>query len=336
VIEAYEAFSRGVINLRFESYESLDRAVMLFERALAIDPSYARAHLELGSAYANKAEYLAIPELNERALAHYRRALELRPGLVRAWREMGSALVSLGREDEGLEAIRKALELDEGDAGALAAMARALFVGSARFREAAEYFDRALLRNPQAGWYALQLSHCAALLREFARGEAAAHRAAALQEAFQSGQEGVRIVGAHMRLAHLAALQGRWAEAIDHLQRELVFLQRVDHALRSRIIIELHMRLGAALLRLGSAEQAQAAFRTALDGFEQRVRLGADDPFTRYYVASVHALRGESQEAIDCLEKAARRRRRFTLERARIEPEFEGLRGDPRFQALLG
>ena len=44
-------------------YESLDRAVTLFERAVALDSRYARAHLELGVAYETKADYLAIPEL---------------------------------------------------------------------------------------------------------------------------------------------------------------------------------------------------------------------------------------------------------------------------------
>jgi hypothetical protein len=156
VVEAYEAFSKGVINLQRESYESLDRATFLFERATALDPGYARAHLELGSTYANKAEYLAIPELQDRALASFRRALELRPGMVRAWREMGSTLISLCRDEEGIEAIRRGLELDPDDAGALASMARALFVGQARFRDAVPYFEKALARNPQAGWYALQ------------------------------------------------------------------------------------------------------------------------------------------------------------------------------------
>ena len=45
VVGAYEAFSKGVLNLRAESYESLDRAVMLFEHAVDLDPGYARAHL---------------------------------------------------------------------------------------------------------------------------------------------------------------------------------------------------------------------------------------------------------------------------------------------------
>jgi tetratricopeptide (TPR) repeat protein/TolB-like protein/predicted Ser/Thr protein kinase len=336
VVEAYEAFSKGVINLRVESYESLDRAVVLFEQAVRLDPAYARAHLELGAAYSTKADYLAIPQFHERALESLKRALALRPGLVRAWREMGGVLVSLGRAEEGIQAIRKALELDPDDAGALGTMGRALFVGFARFKEAAEYLEMALLRNPQGGWWALQLSHCLTLLRELDRAEAAARRAAELQEALLSGQEGIRIVGAYMRLGHLAALQGRHGEATEQYRRELAFLQRVDHALRSRIFIELHMRLGAAHLRLGQAEEAWATLQVARDAFEQRVRLGADEAFTRYYAACVYALRGETEEALACLSKAIRMRRAFNVARARIEPEWEALRAEPRFQELLG
>jgi TolB-like protein/tRNA A-37 threonylcarbamoyl transferase component Bud32 len=335
VIEAYEAFSKGVLNLRVESHESLDRAVFFFEKAVRLDPAYARAHLELGVARSSQADYLAIPELHERALECFRRALELRPGLVRAWREMGASLVALCREDEGIEAIRRALELDPEDAGALAAMARAHFVGRAEFEEAARFFERALGRNPQGGWYALQLSHCLALLRDFPRGEAAARRAVTLQEDLLSGHEGIVIVGAHMRLGHLAALQERYLEAIEHFERERAFLERVQHALLNRILIELSMRTGAAHARLGHEERARAALALALDAFEQRVRLGADDPFTRYYAACVHAVRGDRALALDSLQKAAQKRRRFTLARARIEPEWDALRADPAFVALL-
>ncbi len=336
VVLAYEAFSRGVINLRLESYEALDRAAFLFERAVRLDPTYARAHLELGSAYGAKGDYLALPELYEGALTSLRRSLELSPALGRAWREMGAVLVSLGREDEGIEAIQHALDLDPEDAGALASMGRALFIGRAQFREAAGYFDRALARNPEGGWYALQLAHCAAFLREFERGETAARRAVALQEASLSGQERVVIVGAYMRLGHLAALQGRHNEAIEHFERELAFQQRVDHALRGRISIELHMRLGASLERRGDGAAARDALETARAAFESRLRMGADEPFTRYYAACVYALRGEDDEAIACLERALKMRRLFTLTRARIEPELEALRGNPRFRELTG
>jgi hypothetical protein len=65
------------------------------------------------------------------------------------------------------------------------------------------------------------------------------------------------------------------------------------------------------------------------------VRLGADDPFTRYYAAAVHALRGDAEPALAFLERALARQPAFTAARAAIEPEFEGLRSDPRFLRIV-
>jgi tetratricopeptide (TPR) repeat protein len=336
VLAAYEAFSKGVLNLREETYESLDRAVLFLERAVSLDPGYRRAHLELGVAYLTRADYLGVPELYERALASFRRALEGRPEFLRAWREIGLCLLSLGREDEGIAAIEKALALSPDEPTALMAMGRALFIGKADFRQAAAYFERALERRPDAGWYALQLSHCAALLRDLPRGEAAARRAIELQEAALSGREGIRVVGSYMRLGHVLALQERFGPAVEAFQQELSFLQRVDHALRSRIAIELHMRLGSAQKQLGRHEAARASLDIALQAFERRVGMGADEPFTRYYAACAYALRGDKEIAIACLEKAAKVRPRYTLERARIDPEFDGLRDMPAFRELIG
>jgi TolB-like protein/predicted Ser/Thr protein kinase/thioredoxin-like negative regulator of GroEL len=335
VLEAYEAYSRGMINLRIETYENLDRAVAFFEKAVRLDPRYARAHVELGSGYASKADYLSVPEIHDQALASLRSALDLDPGLVRAWKEVGGVLLALGRLDEAEEATGRALELDPEDPGALAARGRIFFIGRGEFREAASWFDRALARNPSGGWYALQLAHCAALLREHDRGEEAARRAAALQEASLTGREGTMIVGAYMRLGHLAALRGRDEEAVGHLRRELAFLDRVDHALRSRIRIELEMRIGASLGRLGDARGSADALDQSRAAFEERLRLGADDPFTRFYAACVYALRGDRDEALVSLERSIQGRRALNLARARIEPELELLRGDPRFHRLV-
>jgi len=335
VVEAYEAFAKGMVNLRVESYEALDRAVLFFERAVALDSDYARAHLQLGSAYEVKADYLAEPALYERAIESFRRAIDLAPDLAQAWKELGSSLTSLGREEEGIDAIQRALALDPADALAHGALARAFFIGRADFDRAAAEYEVVLRLNPQAGWSALQLAHCAALRRDFARGEAAARLAASLQEKMQSGKDGVVIVGSYMRLGHLAALQGRHQEALDHLERERRFVQQADHALRNRTLIELHQRIGAAHLHLGHAEEARAAFQAALAMFEERLRLGADDPFTRFYVAGIHALRGEPEQALSVLGRAVRMRRRFTVARARIEPEFASLREEPRFRDLV-
>jgi tetratricopeptide (TPR) repeat protein/predicted Ser/Thr protein kinase len=335
VIEAYEAHAKGVVNLREESPDALDRAIALFEKAVAIDPGFARAWADLGSAYDLKASYLSVPELSERAIGAYRRALERNPSFVRARRELGGTLIDVGRLEEGIAEIRLALELDPTDAGANHSLGRAYFVGLGRFSEAAAQFERALELNPSYGWAALQLAHCGALLRDFPRAERAARRAIELQEAFLSGREGALIVGGHTRLGQIAALQGRHEEALEEFDRELAFLQHYGHALKERHVVEIQERIGSSRLRLGLTEAATDALRTALDAFGRRLRMGADDPFTRYYAACACALLGQPDEALAHLAKAAASRPAFTAARAVIEPDLEVLRENPRFRELL-
>jgi TolB-like protein len=334
VLEAYEAYSKGLVFLRAESHESIDRALESFGRATFLDPAYARAHMQRGVALAVKAGHLGRPELYEPALQSLRKALELRPSLAEAWRELGATLV-YSHEDEAIVAIERALALEPGDASAHAALARAYFIGKGDFARAAVEYERALLLNPQAGWTALQLAHCVAFLGDYARGEAVALRGIVLQEEFLAGQEGLLIIGSYLRLGHLFALQGRHAEAKRQFERETLFLGRLDHALKARIFIELNTRLGASLLGLGDEAGGQATLDLAIETFERRLRLEGDDPFTRYYAAGAYALRGDPVAALDSLEKAAAGRRAFTVARAKLDPLFDRIRSEPRFRALI-
>lgn len=334
-VEAYEAFAKGLINLRAESPDAVDRAILFFERAVALDPNYTSAHVQQGIAYDLKADYLSMPELYQRALASLDRALILGPGVAEAHRARGTVLLSLGREDEAVASAERAIALDPAAASGYQTLGRITFIGCADFARAAEYYDKALALNPQAGWSALQLAHCRALLGEASRAEAAAWRAVILQEQFLSGREGQLIVGAYVRLGQALALQGRHREALHQFERELDFVQRVDHALRGRIFIELQQRMGEARIRLGDAAGGRAALDLAIEAFERRLRAGADDSSTRYYAACAYALRGEVELALDSLEKAASQRRRFTIARAGVESALESLRGEGRFRTLL-
>jgi TolB-like protein len=335
VLAAYEALSKGLLNMRADSYESLERAILFFERALALDPHYVRAQVELGAAYEQKGEYLNSSDVLERARGVLRRLVDTRPRFARAWRELGVTLLTLGRVDEGLDCLERALNLDPEDPRILGGIARAHFIGRADFPTASSLYQRAVERNPQAGWYWLQLSHCRALMRDLDAAGAAARRAIELQEGFLSGQQGVHVVGAYMRLGHVLFLEGRFREAADAHASELAFLERLDHALRSRIRVELHMRLGAALRGMGEPDRAQSAFTAGLEAFTARVALGADDPFTRYYAGAIHAMLGEADAALSLLERATERSPAFIVARARIEPEWDALRGDARFARFL-
>jgi tetratricopeptide (TPR) repeat protein len=156
-----------------------------------------------------------------------------------------------------------------------------------------------------------------------------------LQEEFLSGKEGIVIVGAYIRLGHLYALEGRHAEARREFEREMEFLGRIDHALKARVVIELHARLGASLQALREEKEARFALDFAIESFDRRNRVSGADPFTRYYGAGAYALRGDSDQALSELEQAAAQFRPYTVARARLDPLFESLRGTPRFQAMV-
>lgn len=335
VLEAYEAFTKGMINLRVGSTESLDRAILLFDKAIGLDPQYARAYSSLGAAYELKAEFLAMPELFERAIANYQKAIELRPHLADSYRGLGMVFVYLGREDEAIGAIRRSLAFAPQDFGSHAALGRAYFIGKGQFPEAAAEYEKALALNPKAGWVALQLAYCYALMGEPALGEKAARTAISLQEQFLSGKEGMQIIGAHTRLGHILYLEGRYEEAIAEFNRELEFLGQTNHALKDRAAIEVNQRLGSTLVRQGKSDQARPYLEQAVKGFQQRLQMGADEPFTRYYVACAYAMMGDREKALECLEKAVQVRPRFSIERARLDKDFESLRDNPRFQTLV-
>jgi tetratricopeptide (TPR) repeat protein len=334
-LQAYEAHAKGLLNLRLETQESLDRAIVFFERAVALDPDYARAHMHLGAACDWKGGYLGVPELIERAISSFERALALRPESSEAWRHMGVALVDLGRDEEGIAAFERALVLNPTEAAAYSGLGRVQFILRGDFARAVPAYEKALALNPQAGWSALQLAHCATYLRDFRKAEAAARRAVVLQRELLSGRTGLIIIGAFVRLGQIFALQGRPEEALAEYDREIEFLKDVDHALRGRIFIELYQRRGEAQLQIGDAAGGCASLELALEAFERRVRSGADDPATRYYAAGTYALCGQVEAALTSLEKAAQAHRRLTAARAPLEPALTSLRAEPRFRALI-
>ena len=169
-LAAYEAFSKGLLNLQAESPESIERAIVFFERAIALDPDYARAHMMLGSTLDLKGDWLSAPELSERALVSLDRALALRPDSPDVWRNRGGVFVTLGREDEALAAYELALSLNPLDFSGHSGLGRVHFILRGDFAAAVAAYERALALNPRAGWAALQLAHCATLLARLPEG----------------------------------------------------------------------------------------------------------------------------------------------------------------------
>jgi tetratricopeptide (TPR) repeat protein len=282
-----------------------------------------------------KGDFLSIPDMVNQAIEIERRALSIDPELADARMWLGSGLLRIGRTDEAIAEIREALRLDPDNGQAYQGLARAYWVGKGDFKAAIPLFDRAIALNPEAGYSYLQLALLLAWEGQLERAEDICRRAVELQEQYISGNLGLQIVGAHSRLGYVHYLKGEYDEALREYERELAFIGAGDHALRERTQLELNIKIGAVYLQQGRRDEAERHFGRALKSFDSRVANGADDSFTRYYVACLHALRGDRERALESLERVAKVNPELTAARARVDVDLASLRDEPRFQALL-
>jgi serine/threonine protein kinase/Flp pilus assembly protein TadD len=333
-VEAYESFARGMMNLRLASRDSIERAIAAFEHATRHDPEYALAWAALGGAYNLKGSFLSLTDLIEQAIEIERRALSIDPDLADAHTWLGAALLNLGRNDEAIGAMREAIRLEPDNGQAHQALARAYWVGKGDFASAIPEFERAIELNPDAGYSYLQLGLLLAWLGQFDRAEDVCKRAVELQDQYISGNAGLQVVGANGRLGYVYYLQGRYDDALREYERGLQFVASSDHALKDRTAIELTIKIGAAYQRQGRTADASRQFERARKMFDGLLAKGADDPFTRYYVACMYALGGDRERALDSLERVAAKLPALTAARVRRDPDVDSLRSDPRFEAI--
>ena len=327
-LEAFEAYSRGMLNLRMASRDAVDRAIGLFEQALELSPGYVEAMIALGSALDLKGAFLAMPDLLERSLALLRQAVALKPESAEAHIRLGETLADLGQIDDGIAEMHEGLRLAPDNAEAHANLARNFWMGKGDTELAITHFRRALALNPDAGYAHLQLALPHALRGELDAAEREARAAVVLQEQAMSGTQGLLLLGARSRLGYVFYRRGQYDEAIREYRRELEFISMSDHALRERTTIEIYQKLSAAYLRKGDLENAQLYFDRAVRAFDQRLAGGGDDPFTRYYMAALHAMRGDVESTRRHLEKPLAEMGVLTRWRLQRDPDFDEVRAE--------
>jgi serine/threonine protein kinase/tetratricopeptide (TPR) repeat protein len=331
-VEAYELFSRGMMTLRLATRDAPDRAISMFERALAIDADYAEAWAGLGTAYQVKGAFLGLPEMIDKAISCAERALALDPTLAEAHVALGSSLFARGRHDQAAAALERAIELDAKHARAHAMLARVHWIGRGDLKRGIKELERAIAINPQFGYAHLQLAFLYTEKGDFTQAETAARRAVDLQEQYISGEEGFLVVGAHTRLGYVFYRLGRYTDALKEYQTELLFLSASDHVLKERSLIELHQKLGAVYTRLEQPVEARRHLDLAIRLFSDRAARGESDPATAYYVGAAYALLDDIEQAVRHLQLAFDTRGAQNRKRATHDPDLAGVR--PALEAL--
>ena len=69
--------------------------------------------------------------------------------------------------------------------------------------------------------------------------------------------------------------------------------------------------------------------------FERRIARGADDPATKYYIASLYGLRGDAEKAVRYLRESIAELPALNRARATADPDFDPIRSDPAFAEAL-
>jgi predicted O-linked N-acetylglucosamine transferase (SPINDLY family) len=215
-----------------------DVAIDLISLAVALDPSVAVYHNDLGESYRRVGKL-------DLAIASFQRASELGPDIALVQNNLGDALKAVGRHAEAIAAHQRALALAPDDAEGQCRLGVEL-QRAGRTAEAIAAYRRAI---DIQGDHAVAYRNLAVALNEAGRtaeGIEACRRAIALR-----GDDPL----AYNNLGGMLQELGRFDEAIAACRRAIEL--KPDHA-------KAHNNLGAALQATGSTDRAITAFRQAL------------------------------------------------------------------------
>jgi TolB-like protein/tetratricopeptide (TPR) repeat protein len=311
--EAYQLYLKGRYHWYKRSPESLNKSLQYFQEAIEKDPNYA-------SAYA---------------------------GMAESYNQLGWALYGVQPPREAFprakSAARRALEIDDRQAEAYAALAWAAYVYDWDWQTADREFKRALELNPRYApahmWYSHYLETVGRSEESFAESK----------RALDADPLGL-IINLHLGWYYLFAR--KYDLAIEQLQKTLeldpsfilarMFLGQayqqkgmMEEAIREfQEAVNLSERNPVYLGDLGHAYALAAKRREAMGVLEELKKLSRQRYVPARAIAEVYIGLGEKDEAFFWLRKAFEERDGW-LVHLRGDPRYDPLRSDPHFQDLL-
>ena len=366
-LEAYQAFTEGRVRLESLDASLVAGAIADFERAIALDPRYAAAHVGLGNARfwqyeMSRARNQPDGALLARAIDHVRRAIELERDLADAHATLAFLLVSAGRSAEALVAARRAVALEPGYWGNQFRLAHAAW-GEERLHA----LTRAMELYPD-----FPFTHFEAAMVHIARGmldraESTLREGTIVQDRQAHLKQRYPAKGLHWLLGMVRLARGDASEALLEFDREIA--SGAGQLYAPEFAMNAHDGAGFAHLATGDAGAAVTRFRRALELFPDHARslvgLGAalaadkekvpaDAAFARAAVAIEalrrggrgaeatlaeafhHAVRGKPADAVAALHRVLDAAElSFAGWTIPIEPLLAPLRGTPPMHAVL-
>lgn len=310
--DAYERYLKGRYYWNQRTNEGYRNAIELFQQAIEIEPTYARAYVGLADAQAFvSVEGVSTMEQYGIALDTVTKALELDESLGEAHATMALLMQNKDWDFAGAEAqYRRAIELAPSYASAYHWYGE-LLSQLRRHDEALDSLRQASALDPLSSAISSDVGIALYFARDYERAITALRSSIAADPTFSR---------THHYFAKVYAQIGQYTDALLADQKGWLLAGDDPDAVEQRI-----ERLRAALARSG----AEGFWRERL-AIAQSAR-GPDWPVD---AAELHARLGERDQSFALLERAFAAKK-FAILFLNVEPAWDGLRDDQRFHDLV-
>ena len=306
--EAYDSYLKG--NYYWEKFTDagMRKAISYYQQAIDMDPNYALAYVGLADAYH---ELWDTPpgEVIPKSRAASEKALQLDEGLAEAHSSLGWVKWIYYWDWAGAEVeFQRALQLNPNYSGAHGM--RAEYLDSmGRFAEAAKEREIAKQLNPIEPILYQNSGEHFLYTREFDKAIEQYHKALELDPTFWI---------AHAGLSQAYALKGLWKESMEHYEESMVLYGNAGLA----------AKIKAACAKSG----CWSATRVILE--DRRLKRSSGRWISFANDAYFYVMLGEKDLALMALNKAVEERDPGVTA-LQVDPIFDSIRSDPRFQQLV-
>ena len=324
--EAYDLYLRGRYFWNQRTPPAMKQSIEYFQAAIAKDPEFAQAYAGLAAAYNlsyNMGLYSA-QESSLRAKAAATKALELDPSIAEAHTALGKVKSHYDFDFAGAEKeFLKALELNPNSADAHFFYANSYLLPMGRMKEAIAENKKALELDPLSLPMNAFLGNTYAWARDY-------------DKSYEQFQHTIKMNPnfplTHSFLSLVLQGQGKYREAIKEFEKTQLLLG-VPPAVAAA---EAGRRLGAfeeggerGYWQYLLQQTQQDAQRDPSAGWPGG---GASSPTG---MAMLYARLGDKDKAFYWLDRACEEREGQILTMLKVNPNFDSLREDPRYRALL-
>jgi serine/threonine protein kinase/Tfp pilus assembly protein PilF len=354
-VDAYTHYLRGREYYGRYHRRDNDSAIVMFKKALDLDPRFALAYTGLGDAYGQRVEKFGYPDQwLDSSIAASRAAISFDPTLAEAQKSLALGYTGKGWLRKARIALGRAVQLNPNYDPAVGNIGF-LLMQQGKLNEAIPWYMKSIAIDPSTGMDYFGIGEDYVHLGEYEKAEEWLKRGIELQPT---------LIYAYSELCELELTRGNFPAAEKHAQQVIsiepndilgincagdvaLFQGKLDEARRffergiglsSRGMAEFAYRrnttrLGYVLIHLGQAKMGMAMLDESMRKDREAISQGDEWYANPFDLACIYAIRGEKDQALQWLQKALDAGwTDYVL--ARKDPVLESLKTDGGFLQL--